>query len=141
MDNEIQHADQRLRRVTTIVLSLATTGSIAVIYAFHQWLLRASATLPTRQLVMQVHAWGGICITGVGLCLLLLAGYFARIAQRTMAQKRWPPESMKMLLDTPIRRDQRAVSTGRALNFIALALMALAVLAGVMSWQMFHAAH
>lgn len=141
MNTEIQRADPRLRRITIIVVCVAAAAGMLAVHVFRRWLLQATMGLTQAQLIARMHLWSALSMTGIGLCLLLLAGYCARLGRRTIEQQRWPPEPMRVLHDTPVRRGARAVAYGRLLNVIAAVLMLLAVFAGLMSWRMFTPGH
>ncbi len=141
MEIDIQHADPRLRRVTVVVLTVATLAAVALVFAFQHWLLRQAESIPTAQLILQLRRWITVALIGSGLCLLLLAGYAARLARRVIEDRRWPLAHTRVLRDTPIRRGDAALRLGRLFNVAALVLMAIAVGVGMLSWRLFAAAH
>ena len=110
MNEDIQTADPRLRRITLVALALAGVAALAVVVAFHHWMTRQAAVLPAEQLVARLRLWIGIAMTASGLCLLLLAGCAARLARTTLDQRRWPPSSLRVLRDTPVRREAAAAA-------------------------------
>lgn len=141
MSEEIQPADPRLRRVTAIVLTLAVFAAALAVFLFQHWLRRQAATQPADVLIAQLRHWIGVAMTASGLCLLLLAGYAARLARMTLEQRRWPPQRLRVLRDTPIRRDKTATDIGRALNVAALLLVALSAGVAILGWRFFAFAH
>lgn len=136
MTIDIQRADPRLRRKSVVVLVLAALAAIACVVAFHRWMTHQAESLPTGLLIAQLRRWIGIALTASGLCLLLLAGYSARLARRVIESRRWPLADARVWRDTPIRRDAAALRLGRWLNLVALVLVALAVVAGVLGWRL-----
>jgi hypothetical protein len=78
-----------------------------------------------------------LTVLASGLCLLLLAGYGARLARLASKERRWPLSNARVLRDTPIRRDLAALRIARWLNGGALALIALAIAAMAISWRLF----
>ena len=141
MTTDIQPADRRVRRVTTVVLALAALAAIILVFAFQHWMTHLADRLPTGQLIVQLRRGIGLAMIASGLCLLLLAGYAAWLARATLEQRRWPPASWRVLHDTPIRHDEVAKLIGRRLNIAALVLTLLAVATAVLSWRLFAVAH
>ena len=97
MNEDIQTADPRLRRITLVALALAGVAALAVVVAFHHWMTRQAAVLPAEQLVARLRLWIGIAMTASGLCLLLLAGCAGGPAPRTAA----PPAAAAAPAATP----------------------------------------
>jgi hypothetical protein len=139
MTIEIQRADPAMRTFTAIVLGAATVVAIIVVYAFQRWLARATAGVPNPELIAQLRLWVAVTTTAIGTCLLVLAAYSARLARMTIGEKRWPPQSMRVIRDTPVRRDANALAIGRALNTAALLLVLFGVAAAIFSWRSFNA--
>jgi len=137
MNREILRADVRLRRISFAVLALAAVAAFILMFAFQRWLVRTTGTMPTAQLVVQLRAWIGSALVACGVCVLLLAGYSARLARRVVEQGRWPLAGARVLQDTPIRRDADAAKIARKMNLLAIVLMLVAAgLAGA-SWHLF----
>lgn len=141
MPTDIQPADPRLQRVTTIVLALAVLATIVLLLAFRHWLANLADRLPTEQLVMQLRRGISFATLAIALCLLVLAGYAARLARRIIEERRWPLAAMRVLRDTPIRRGDNAQKIAGWLNGTAVLLMLVAVATVVLSWRLFTAAH
>lgn len=137
MSEEIQRADPRLRRVAVLMLVGATVAAACVLLGFHAWLVQSMATLTNVQVIARMHVSVGISCTGIGLCLLLLAAYCARIARATLDGARWPPASMRVLADTLVRRGAQAQTIGRLLNVAALVLVVLGFVAALYGWRSF----
>lgn len=136
MTVEILRADPRLRRRSAMVLAMAALAAVACVIAFHRWLSDLAAILPTDMLIVQLRAWIGLALTASGLCLLLLAGYAARLARRVTIAGRWPLADARVLRDTPIRRDADARRFARQLNVVAALLIALAIVVGAIGMRM-----
>jgi fatty acid desaturase len=134
---EIQRADARSRRISIIVLIVSVMVALAFFYIYQRWVTHLAATLPTEQLVAQLRRWIGVAMTVCGLCLLLLAGYAAWLARRTLDERRWPPTSLRVVRDTPIRRDAAAARIAKALHIAAVVLVVLAVVVAWLSWRVF----
>jgi len=137
MNHEILRADVRLRRVSFAVLALATVVAFILMFAFQRWLVRTADMMPTTQLVAQLRLWIGGALVACGVCILLLAGYAARLARRILEQDRWPLEGARVLQDTPIRRHAEAARIARTMNIAAVLLMVLAAGLAVLSWHLF----
>lgn len=137
MSIEIQRADARLRRLTVVVLAAATIAAVGCVAAFHQWLVQQTAALSVEQLIVRLRHWIGLATAASGLCLLLLAGHSAQAARRVVEQRRWPLAGARVLRDTPIRRGDAALRLGRLLTAAAVALVLLALGAGLLSWRLF----
>lgn len=136
MEPDLQRADARLRLISGVVLSAAFVAAMVGVFAFQQWMNEQAATLPTVQLIALLRRWIGFATTASGLCLLLLAGYAARLARRVAEQRRWPLAGARVLRDTPVRREAAALRLARLFNATAVVLLALAVGAGALSWRM-----
>ena len=141
MPTDIQAADRRLQRVTAIVLVLAVIVAIVLVVAFQHWLTVQANRLPTEQLIVQLRRGIGFATFAVGLCLLLLAGFAARLARRIIGERRWPLAETRVLRDTPIRRDADAKKIAGWLNAATLALLLVAAATVVLSWRLFTAGH
>jgi hypothetical protein len=141
MTIEILCADLRLRRVTIAVLALALLAALALVFAFHAWMSGLAARLPAEVFILQLRHGIGFALIACGLCLLLLAGYAARMARRVRTERRWPLGNARVLRDTPIVRDQAAARIGRLLDAAALVLILFGVAAAVLSWRLFAATH
>jgi hypothetical protein len=137
MTIDIQPADRRLRRVTAVALVLAALAAIVLVLAFEHWIKRLPERLPTPQLVVQLRRGIAIAMLACGLCLLLLAGDAARLARRIIEERRWPLVAMRVLRDTPIRRDAAALRLSRRFNIAAGVLIVLAIGTGWLSWRLF----
>jgi hypothetical protein len=141
MDIEIQRADTRLRRVTVVVLVLATIAAAGVIVLVHGWMIRRALASTPEQLLAQMRQWLGLASIACGLCLLLLAAHAWRRGRAAVAQRRWPVANARVLRDTPIRRDDAALGIARLLNLVSLMLLAFAVALIALSWRLFLVAH
>lgn len=141
MGTEILRADLRLRRVTAVVLALAVLLAMALVFAFHAWMNQLATTLPTDQLVARMRRAIGFSVIAMGLCVLLLAGYTARLARRAAKERRWPLGAARVLRDTPIRRDQAALRIVRWLDVLASVLVLFGIAATLLSWRLFAIAH
>ena len=134
---EIQRADARSRLVSFVVLTVSVVAALVFVYVFHRWITQLAANLPAEQLVARLRRWIGAAMTACGLCLLLLAGYAAWLARLTLGQRRWPPAPVRVVRDTPVRRDAAAVSIAKALNAAAMILVVLAIVIAWLSWRLF----
>lgn len=134
---EIQRADMRSRRISIVVLAVSVIAALVFVYAFHRWITQLAANLPTEQLVARLRRWIGVAMTAWGLCLLLFTGYAAWLARLTLGQRRCPPASLRVVRDTPVRRDAAAVTVAKALNAAAIILVMLAVVIAWLSWHLF----
>ncbi|MEO7063840.1 MAG: hypothetical protein ABI082_08750 [Dokdonella sp.] len=139
MPTDIQPADRRLQRVTAIVLASAVLAAIILVFVFQHWLTVQASRVPTEQLIVQLRRGIGGATLAIGLCLLVLAGYAARLARRVIEERRWPLAATRVLRNTPIRRDTDAKKIAGWLNAAALALMLVAAATVVLSWRLFTA--
>jgi hypothetical protein len=137
MNQEILRADQRLRRFSLVVLTLATLLALVLVFAFQRWLAHTADAMPAAQLIAQLRRTIGAALTASGVCILLLAGYAARLARRILEQGRWPLAQTRVLRDTPIRRGSEAERIARTLNIAATALVLLAIIVAALSWHLF----
>lgn len=133
----IQRADIGLRRITVIVLGLASLAAIALVLGFQSLLSSHAATLTTDDFIVRMRAWLAVVVSMIGVCILLLGGYAARSARGITAQRRWPLAGARVLRDTPIRHGDDALRIARWLNGIAAVLVVIALLAGVIAWRLF----
>ncbi|MEP7042311.1 MAG: hypothetical protein ABI843_04580 [Dokdonella sp.] len=139
MNHEILRADIRLRRVSLAVLVLATVVALILMFVFRHWLARTTASMPTAQLVALLRLWIASALVACGVCLLVLAGYAARLARRIADQGRWPLNGARVLQDTPIRRNGEAAKFAKTMNIVAVLLMMLAIGVAALSWHLFGA--
>jgi hypothetical protein len=137
MNVEIHRADPNLRRLTFIILSAAVLAAVLLIVLVHNWIGRSALAMPDAQFVFELRRMIGFATTGCGLCLLLLAGYAARLGQRVVEQRRWPLSGARVMRDTRVRTGEQAVAVGRLLNMAAIALLVLSIGVGVLSWHQF----
>lgn len=137
MDDEIQRADLRLRRVTAIVLVLAAILATALVIAFGRWLSDFAASVPTGHLVQRLRPWIGVAAIACSLCLFALAAYAAVHARRAAAERRWPLQRARVLRDTVVRRGDAALRIARLLNLVALVLVAIGVATVLLGWRLF----
>ena len=139
MNVEIHRADPRVRRLTLITLSAGLLAAILLMTLFHHWLDRSTVAMPGELLVLEMRRMMGITGMASGLCVLLLAGYVARLARRVSEERRWPLRTSRVVRDTRVRSDEAAVTFARTLNIIAVVLIALAIGIGVSGWRLFGA--
>ena len=136
---DIQPADPRLRRVTAIVLGLSVIAAIIVVIAFWHWINHLAERLPTRELIVELRRGIAFAMLACAMCLLLLAGYSARLARQVSAERRWPLAATRVLRDTRIRREASAKKIADWMNIAGVVLMLLALAAGLLSWRLFTA--
>jgi hypothetical protein len=136
MDNGIQPADLRLRRITGIVLALATVLALVLVVAFHRWLSDFANTLPPAHLIKQLRSWIGLGAIASGACLLVLGGVALLRARAAAAQQRWPVRGARVLRDTRVRQGADALRVARMLNIVALMLLAFGIAAVVVAWRL-----
>lgn len=136
MTREIQHADPRLRRITVVVLVIAAAFCAGVLFAFRQWLPAHAATVPTELLIADLRRWLAIAAFVAGLCMLLLAWHAARLAGRTLRERRWPLADRRVLVDTPVRHGDAAARMGWWLNAAAVVLVVACVLTVAFAWHL-----
>lgn len=129
MEPDIIRADRRMRVVTVVVLLLAAAVATACVFAFQDWLAEHAARTSPQQLIAELRQWIGIAATGIGMCLLLLAGHAARLARRIGLHRRWPLPNARPLRDTRVRHGGEALRLARWLNAAAALALALALLA------------
>jgi hypothetical protein len=135
MNIEIHRADPQLRRLTLVVLAFAMLAAILLMAWFHRWLDRSTLQMPSERLMLEMHRMIGITSTASGICVLLLAGYAARLGRRVIDARRWPLRGSRVVLDTRVRTGDAAVAFGRMLNIVAVVLIVLAFAFGVLGWR------
>lgn len=136
MNIEIHRADPQLRRMTLVVLASAMLAAILLMAWFHRWLDRSTVSMPAERFMLEMHRMIGITSTASSLCVLLLAGYAARLGRRVIEARRWPLHGSRVVLDMRIRSGEAAVAFGRMLNIIAVVLVVLAIAFGVLGWRL-----
>jgi len=136
MSVEIHRADPRLRRQAFVVLGAALLLAVVVVLLAHRWMDRSAHALSTTELVATMRLMIGAAMAGTVVCLLILAGYAAYLGRRVAEERRWPLASARVLRDTPVRSGAAAMGLGRMLIIAAVVLGALAIGAGVLSWQL-----
>lgn len=137
MNTEIHRADPHMRRRTLVVMSAAVVVAILSLAWFRHWLDRSTLATPVDLFVLEMRRMIGITGMGCGLCLLLLAGYMARLARRVTEERRWPLKSSRVVLDTHVRYGEAAFRFARLLNVVAIVLIVLAIGVGLAGWRAF----
>jgi hypothetical protein len=137
MSREIKHADPELRRRTFVVLGAASLAAIVLIWWFNGWLDRSTGTMPQDLLGAKLRVTIGLTCVACSLCLLILAGYAARLARGIVAERRWPLSTTRVVRDTQIRRDDAALAIARQLNIVAILLIVVALGVCVISARQF----
>lgn len=127
MDQHIQRADHRLRRVTAIVIVLALLAAIIAVVVVRNWMIgRALASTP-EQFVVQMRMWIGFVALGCAACLVALTVYAWQKARRAGIEQRWPLERARLLFDTPIRRGPAVAGIVRLLRLVAVITLVFAI--------------
>jgi hypothetical protein len=139
MNIEIHRADPHVRRLTLIVLSAGVLAAILLVTWFHHWLDRSTIATPGDLLMLKMRRMIGITGMASGLCVLVIAGYIARLARRVLDERRWPPRSSRVVRDTRVHSGEGAVALARMLNILAVVLIVLALAIGVFGWRFFGA--
>lgn len=137
MENEIQQADPRLRRVTAIVLVLAVILAGAFVLMFRHWLADFATTVPTENLVARLRPWIGAAVVACSACVLVLAACAAVVARGAAAEKRWPIQRARVLRNTVVRHGEEALRIARLLSLVALVLGIIGVAAILLAWRLF----
>jgi hypothetical protein len=137
MNAEIHRADPHMRRLTLVVMSAAALIAILLLAWFRHWLDRSTIATPADLFMLEMRRMIGITGMGCGLCVLLLAGYVARLARRVIEERRWPLKSSRVVLDTHVRSGEAAIRFARILNIVAILLIVLALGAGLSGWRAF----
>jgi hypothetical protein len=139
MNAEIHRADPHMRRLTLMVMSAAVLVAILLLAWFRHWLDRSTIATPGDLLVLEMRRTIGITGMGCGVCVLLLAGYVARLARRVIEERRWPLRTSRVVRDTHVRSGEAAIRFARMLNIVAIVLIVLALGFGVSGWRLFGA--
>ena len=84
MSFDIHPADPRLRRVTLIVVGAAFVAGVVALVLFRRWFESHLSTLPEPAVDGEMRRLIGLSCTGLGLCVLLFAGYAAHSARRVV---------------------------------------------------------
>lgn len=136
MSTEIQPADPQLRRRTFAVLGACAIAAIALMMWFHGWLYRSTIVMPHEIFVLQIHRMVGISCTLLALCVLVLAGYAARLSRRIVESRRWPLRDARVVLDTRVRSGDEALGIASTLRLVALLLIVVAFAVGIFGWRL-----
>lgn len=139
MSDDMLRADQRLRRLTTIALVVATLVCLLAMFAFQRWINGIGEGQHVAQVVARIRSMIGLALTGSALCFAVLAWHAARIGQRARSSEQWPVPGARVIRDTPVRRGRAATRIGVLLQVAAVVLIVLASAAGTLSWRMFGA--
>jgi hypothetical protein len=136
MNAEIHRADPQMRRMTLIVLSVAVLVAIVLLAWFRHWLDRSTSATPGDLFVLEMRHMIGITGMCCGLCVLVLAGYVARLARRVIEERRWPLRTSRVVRDTHVRSGEAAIKFARMLNIIAILLIVFALGSGLAGWRL-----
>lgn len=140
MSDDILRADQRLRRLTTIALIVATLLCVVALIAFHRWMSGIGDGQHVAHVVARMRSMIALALTGSALCMGALAWHAARSGQRARSSEQWPLPGARVIRDTPMRRGRAAARIGVLLQIAAVVLLVLAIAAGTVSWRLFSAA-
>ncbi len=139
MGNDMLRADPRLRRWTIGIFVTAAALCIAAALAFQRWMLDVAGNAQSLDaLVPRLQAWTALALTGSAMCLAVLAWLAARNGRRACQTEQWPLPGARVIRDTPMRRGAPARRVGRLLQVTALALVALAIGAALVSLRLFN---
>ena len=72
------------------MLAFAILAAILLMGWFHRWLDRSTLQMPSERLVLEMQRMIGVTSTASGLCVLLLAGYSARLGRRVAGNGQRP---------------------------------------------------
>ena len=138
MSNDMLRADPRLRRRTIGILVAAAVLCVAAVLVFQRWMLGVADEVQSLDaLVPRLQTWTALALTGSALCLAVLAWLAARSGRRACQSEQWPLPGARVIRDTPMRRGAPARRVGRLLQVTALALIALAIGAALVSLRLF----
>ncbi len=136
MDPQLHPADRGLRRISAVVLVLAMLAAAAAVLFARDWMIaRALATTP-ELFIVQMRQWIGIIAVACGICLIALAAYAWRKAQRATIEKRWPLERARVLFDARVRRGEQLASIVRMLRLLAMLALVFAIGTLVLGWRL-----
>lgn len=124
-NTEIHRADPALRRQLLWVLAILLVTGGAGLWALQQWLDALFQTLGQHN-PGHLHTWltrlvGGAALL-VGSALAAGALWLYRLADDTRQQQRWPPSSLRVTQDLPVRRATEALAYAQQLRVSAIAL-------------------
>ncbi len=136
--SEIQKADPKLRRqLIVIVLVVAAIGSaLIMLLQLNQDTLKTWIVDHKEYLVAHPEV---VAFVFFVFMLPLLGGavYLWRFASRVIAARRFPPPGMRVIRDTPVLSENRALVRGRVLQFLAVILFLNSLGIPVMVWFLF----
>jgi hypothetical protein len=120
---EIQRADPRERRRALVLLAVGTVaGAIALLW-LKGW-LDEQITRPPAEARATLLAAFRIAATVMVLSISAASIYLWRLGWRIERSARFPPPGQRVLRDTPVLKGPDAISRGRRLRGLALALLA-----------------
>jgi hypothetical protein len=132
---EIRRADPTARRAAALVLAVGTCVGALLIAAFTRyripltdWVLADGA-----QRVMLVLA----ILAALGSApLLALAVYLWSLGGKVVRAREFPPPGLRVLRDTPIITDERAVFRGRLLKLLAIGCGTASIVLAGLVWRL-----
>lgn len=136
MSDEILRADPGLRRRTVVILTIAVLAAIGGLMLTHQWLHQLGDQAGNDIFVLGLRKTIGLALTGIAICLALLAWYTAAKGTRAVQTAQWPLPGARVLVATPIRRGAPAIRRGRQLQAAAIVLLLLAAAVGYLSFRL-----
>lgn len=134
---DVRRADPAVRRQAVLVLVIGTCVGALLIVAFERyrillsdWVL-ADPAVSARRLRLVLLGLAAIFLVP----LLAFAAYLWSLGQRVVRAREFPPPGLRVIRDTPVVTDGRAISRGRLLKLLALACGIAAAALGFLLWR------
>lgn len=123
MENKIVKADPKYRKqIIRMVFLVLIAGFILLRFAIRIFDSYLTAQHPETSLTIVSYTLAALFIIPAILSLIML-----HIGRKTIKQRCFPPEGLKVLKDTPLLLDEDAVKRGKLMFGFAIAIMLLCV--------------
>lgn len=136
LSDDLLRADLRLRHLTLAVFGVAVVIALLGMFVFQRWLGGIASMQGTDLAIMRLRGMIAIALTGIAICLALLAWLSAHKAAKTLKTQQWPLPGARVIRDTTILRGDAASRLGRLLQISAVVLLLLAFATGFVSWRL-----
>lgn len=124
---DVQPADRNARRVALLILGVGAIAGAAGLIALDRWLesLRQLEPAVARKALSQAMFW----LTAQMVVVAAAFGAYGwRLGGKVIAAQRFPPPGSRVIRPTVIVTGEAARIRGRAMQFVGVALVALAIL-------------
>jgi hypothetical protein len=135
--NDVRRADAPLRRQVVFYLIVATCAGALLIIGFERY------RIPLREWILQepgaAHRLKFLFLFLAAVLtvpLLAIAAYVWTLGKKIIRAREFPPPGLRVLRDTPVITEEKAVARGRLLQVFAVVCAVASVLLSLLLWRL-----